>query len=77
MSLWLLLPESAIGVSPTHANVAYLPLERCRMLWLICITAIAIPFAVVGMASRTGPRTGDVNEGSEMERGRKVEAEEA
>ena len=73
---WLLLPQSAIGVLPTHPDLTYLPLETCRMLWLVFISAIAILSVVIRMASRTGPRTGDVNEGSEMEKGSIKEAKE-
>ena len=46
------------------------------MLWLVFITAIVILSVLIRMASRTGPRTRDVNEGSEVEKGRMKEAED-
>lgn len=76
MSPWLLFPQSTIGVLPTHPDLTYSPLETCRMFWLVFITAIVILSGLIWMASRTGPRTRDVNEGSEMEKGRMKEAED-
>ena len=76
MSPWLLLPQSTIGVLPTHLDLRDLPLETCRMLWLGFITAMVILSGLIWMASRTGSRTRDVNEGSEMEKGRMREVED-
>lgn len=59
-------PEPATGISPADLDLRYLPLDTCRMLWLIFTAAIGNLFVVIGMTSR-----GDVNEGSEMEKGRK------
>lgn len=76
MSPWLLLPESAPGISLGDADLMYLRLETCGILWLIFITAIATLFVVFRMVFRSGPRARDVNEGSEMEKGRTMEAKE-
>ena len=74
MSPWLLLPGSAIGISPAKLDLAYLLQDTYRMVWLIFVPAVTILFIVVGMASRVGGRTRDVNVGSEMEKGMQEEA---
>lgn len=76
MSPWLLLPDSAAGVSPAHSDFANLPLGTCRMLGLVSTVAVVILFVVLMMAFRTGPRTRDANESSEMEAGSAKKAEE-
>ena len=74
MSPWLLLPGSAIGISPAEPDLAFLLQDTYRMVWVIFVPAVAILFVVVGMASRVGARTRDANEGSEMEKGMQGEA---
>ncbi len=58
-----------MAVLPAHRELTCLPVETCRMLWVVGAVAVATPFVVLGMASRGGARRGDVNEGSEMEKG--------
>lgn len=74
MSPWLLVPQSTMGRLPTHSDLTCLPVETRRMLWPVFIIVVVILSVVMRMASRTGPRVGKVNGGSEME---KVEIKEA
>ena len=74
MSPWLLLPGSAISISPSELDLGYLLQDTYRMVWLIFIPAVTILFVVLRMASRVGAmRIRDVNEGSEMEKGMQEE----
>ena len=57
-------------VAPGPLVLTCLPREKWRMLWLLSILAVAVLFVVVRVVCRGGQRTGDADEGSEMEKGR-------